>query len=651
MSKSFILITLFFLITSIFAQKNTRKGLAALEVHNYGIAATYFKKDNEKAPVAANYGWAKYYQTVLFFNADSAYAYLNSFESQFHAADSTTRLKLQKDLAFTAVSLQNSFNQLATKEYEAALLSAKPQDFEHLIARYGQRFPGLQEEAIQKRDSLAYELALIVNNSNELAQFLSKYPNSRQLKEAQKQFNQLLYQERTQDNSEESLAKFIDSFPESPYLTEAWSRLYNLYTQQATVAVLHLFIQKYPAAPQTDQAWKHIYRLYMQPYSVEKLAQFKQEFPAYPFLTDLAEDGELLIKKLYPFLQDGNYGYMDENGKVSISAQYEAASAFNEGLAIVAKRNLYGLINKKNETIISFKYLDITSNANGFILEDSTGFYLLDLQGRFLQKEPLQWEELQQTLIAFNWQESTIDVITDARFERVERNGKVGLNKNGKVILQPKFDDVFFTKESPLLMAKQGRVLNYYDSTGKRLEINGLEWFLTAPELANFSKSGLAIFSKSAKFGLIDTKGKVLIKNLYDAAQPVFCGLWPVQQKGKWGLVAIDNKTVLPFEQQKILPLAPFGFLVERESGLGLIDTTGKWLLQPDFQTIKALEPSYFLVEDKNGLGLYDSSGQVLLSCGFERIVRFDPDVFQLTSSVGLSYYRISDQKIIGLKL
>jgi WG containing repeat len=106
----------------------------------------------------------------------------------------------------------------------------------------------------------------------------------------------------------------------------------------------------------------------------------------------------------------------------------------------------------------------------------------------------------------------------------------------------------------------------------------------------------------------------------------------------------------LPFEQQKILPFPPFGFLIEKESGLGLIDTLGKWVLQPEFKTIKRFEAAYFLVENQNGLGLCDSNGEVLLPCIYQRIVRFDSDVFQLTSADGLLYFLISERNIITLQ-
>jgi hypothetical protein len=316
-------------------------------------------------------------------------------------------------------------------------------------------------------------------------------------------------------------------------------------------------------------------------------------------------------------------------------------------LAIVSKNELFGLINKKNESITALKYLDISKSTDGFIAEDSTGYYILNNQGELLQKEALQWEELQQTLSALSNQLETVEPKVVSKYERIDKNGKVGLNKNGKTILAPKYDDIIVSSDATLFIVKQGKNLHYFDTTGKRLEIIGLEWFLTAQKLAFFTKEGCAVYAKSGKLGLIDAKGKVLIKNMYEVAQPFWAGLWPVQQNGNWGLLALDATVVLPFEYQKITPFAPFGFLVEKDNKLGLIDTTGNWLLNTEYKTIKMLESNYFLVENDKGLGLFSTDGAPIIACGYQRIVRFDQTAFQLSTPDGLAYYLIADQKIL----
>ena len=85
MTKNAILLLLLFFSTFVLSQRNTQKGLAALQAHNYGIAASYFQKDLTKSPIAASFGWATYYQTTLFYQADSAFSYLSQLEKQLKA--------------------------------------------------------------------------------------------------------------------------------------------------------------------------------------------------------------------------------------------------------------------------------------------------------------------------------------------------------------------------------------------------------------------------------------------------------------------------------------------------------------------------------------------------------------------------------------
>lgn len=647
MRKGAFLLLFLFLSVVVFAQKNTQKALLAIQQNNFGLAQGFLQKDLLKAPVAANYGWSVYYLTPFCYQADSAFAYLSKLESSYPTLDSKSKEKLQLDLALQDTTTQHLFYQLATQELQLVTSAPQITALEQFMERYGQKFPDYKKIVVGLRDSLAFDCAVQAQSSAAMQAFIVMYPNAVQQQKANASYEALFYQERTQHDTEAELIDFITAHPKSPYIEEAWERIYKKYSQVASLESFANFIRAYPSAPQVNMAWKQIYRLYMQTYSVEKLAAFKRTYPDYPFLEDLERDGELLLKSMYPFVDAQKYGYMDASGQTLIAAQYEEASAFYEGLAIVSKDNRYGLINKRNEPIIAFKYLDISPNKGGFILEDSSGYFLLDAQGQFMQQVPLEWEELQQTLSAFDWQVAPVTPLNSVLFERSERNGKVGFNKKGKVILAPKYDEVLYASSASLLIAKQGKSLHYFDTTGKRLEINGMEWFLTAPELAAFTKEGYAVCAKSGKLGLMDTKGKILIKNAYEAAQPFWGGVWPVQQGGKWGLVSLDSKVVLPFINAQITPFAPYGYLVEQQRGLGLMDTLGKWILNPEFKTIKNLESNYFLAENDKGLGLFSTDGTPIITCGYQRIVRFDQSAFQLSTPEGIVYYLIADRKIL----
>ena len=647
MKKYFCVSLIVFCCAALNAQKNTQKGLVALAQANFGTATTYFYKELKKDSLAAAFGLSNYYLTPFCYQADSAFTYLTFFESAYARLNVKSKTKLQTDLALQDSTTQQLFHQLAAKELQLAMSAPQIAALELFMERYGQKYPDYKKIVVSLRDSLAFDQAVQAHNSAAMQAFIVMYPNAVQQKEAIANYNLLLYQERTQHDTEAELKDFISLYPDHPFVEKASERIYNKYLQVGTLDAFVRFIQNYPTAPQAASAWKQIYRLYMQPYSVEKLAQFKVDYPAYPFLEDLASDGDLLLKKLYPFVQNGAYGYMDTQGKAIISAQYDDASAFYDGLAIVSKKELFGLINKKNESITALQYLDISKSSDGFVAEDSTGYYILNNQGQLLQKEALQWEELQQMLSALSNHIETAEPTVILKYERIDKNGKVGLSKQGKTVLSIKYDEVIFSNDSGFIFAKLGKSLHYFDTLGKRLEFNGLEWFINAPELAQFSKEGVAVFSKGSKLGLMDSKGKVLVKNSYDAAQAVYKGLWPVQQSGKWGLVAQDAKMVLPLQYEQIVAFPPFGFLVESGEGIGLLASANNWLLNPTFKTIKRFETSYFLVENQEGLGVCNIDGSQFIPCAYQRIVRLDDGAFQLTNSSEISYYLPIENKIV----
>lgn len=635
------------------AQKNTQKGLLALEQHNYGLAQAYFYKDFKKDSLSAAFGLLNYYMSDFTAKNDSAYHYMLQTNRLWSQTPEKNKASIQKRIPISDSILIELYIDLARKELNLAVTNASIQKLNQVIERYGSRMTSIDQVAAYHRDSLAYQQALSVNSAQALAAFIQQYPNAKQQDEAKAKYEYLLYNEQTEANSEADLMRFIEQNPQSPYVFQAWKRVFAFYQAASSITQYNNFLKNYPAAPQTilDEVWKAIYKLYMQPYSAEKIAQFKIDYPAYPFLEDLAQDGALLLKKFYPFVQQNAYGYMDANGEVVIAAQYDEASPYYEGLAIASKNEKYGLINKKNEVILPFQYVEITAYSSGFLLEDSLGFYLTDFQGKKRQDEPMQWEEAQQVVQAYSEDHIATENLAPSKYQQIEKNGKLGLLLNGKKILEPRYDALLTDSPTGIITAKLGKGLHYFDSTGKRLEINGLEWFLNASDMAQFNQKGIAVCYKTGRYGLIDQKGKMRIKCTYDMALPVHNAVWPVQLKGSWGLVSLDEKVLLPLQYQRIVPYSNYGFLVENTEGLGLVDAMGSWILEPKYKAIKSFGSAYFLVENENGLGVYHNNGESLLECAFQRIVALDEHTFQLTTSSGIAYYDVLERKLIVLKL
>ena len=96
-----------------------------------------------------------------------------------------------------------------------------------------------------------------------------------------------------------------------------------------------------------------------------------------PFIFDNAPD--VFQEGLARFVENSQFGYFDEHGKVVIKAQFDFATPFNEGLAAICKdcRREYngehwfmkggkwGYINRRGKIIISAKFDAARSFENG----------------------------------------------------------------------------------------------------------------------------------------------------------------------------------------------------------------------------------------------------------------------------------------------
>ena len=72
-----------------------------------------------------------------------------------------------------------------------------------------------------------------------------------------------------------------------------------------------------------------------------------------------------ISKNLYPIIENGLWGYIDETGNEIIHPQFYSAGQFSEGLASVRKDGTYGFINKQGKFVIESQFDIAYSFQNG----------------------------------------------------------------------------------------------------------------------------------------------------------------------------------------------------------------------------------------------------------------------------------------------
>ncbi len=124
---------------------------------------------------------------------------------------------------------------------------------------------------------------------------------------------------------------------------------------------------------------------------------------------------------------DGSWGFVDINGKLRVSNQYENVGQYNEGLAPIKILGRWGYINKREDLIVQPRY-DTVYNFQGGVCEVSRkGKYgIIDSKGQ----------------ITLDCEYDNLSRLNTGGFITVKDNKKGLVSNKGRLLILPKFDDM-----------------------------------------------------------------------------------------------------------------------------------------------------------------------------------------------------------------
>ena len=257
------------------------------------------------------------------------------------------------------------------------------------------------------------------------------------------------------------------------------------------------------------------------------------------YMTIEAKDLKLkpFSEGLAPVRKDKMWGYLDESGKMKIAAQYDDASYFDNGHAVVRQGDTYMVIDSEGNTVTPpapvLKMKDIHSGMIPFYTaEKKEGF--VNTKGE----------------IAIAAQYDRVGYFNGDLAWARNNNDKIGyLNKAGAWVIEPQFDAVKdFPEGEPLARVKLNDNWTYVNRSGEIVNLN--------VEDQNDFSNGVAYGKKGDLVGFYDASGTWVIQPQFDAVR--------------------DFKN---------------GYAAARKGDLwGLIDKTGAWVLEPQFDGIKDVE-------------------------------------------------------------
>lgn len=235
---------------------------------------------------------------------------------------------------------------------------------------------------------------------------------------------------------------------------------------------------------------------------------------SYPTIGTLIELLDLIISKinnnlfLYPAAlktaEGTKWGYINKDGSFIIKPQFDNAMDFQDnGLAIVVKGNLSGIIDRYGRFIVPLKYSSITQFSEGrAAVIDDTGFRVIDVNGQIITSKSYSYISMYQNGRAvFN----NISAEGSSLYGYLDRQGievipmqymTAGEFKNGQAVVQIK-DNQF------ALIGLNGEILYTYNYASV---INPGDGLLAFQPDAN------------SKYGYIDVSGNIIIKPQFSVA-------------------------------------------------------------------------------------------------------------------------------------
>ncbi|MCX6352033.1 MAG: WG repeat-containing protein [Bacteroidetes bacterium] len=310
--------------------------------------------------------------------------------------------------------------------------------------------------------------------------------------------------------------------------------------------------------------------------------------PQFNYAT-LFYDGAALVVS-----SDSKIGYIGEDGKYLINATYKNALPFSEGLACVVTENgKPQYIDKKGNV----KFTLGEGDRCGSFYEGLAAVRVKDKWG-FMDKQGNMKINPQ-----FDYYKSFCNGLAPVAIMNKDKGNYMWgyINKKGELAINHQFNRAEGFSED-LALVYDGKKYGYIDKDGK---------YVINPQFdeAGDFKNGLAKISQGSMTGFIDKTGKIVIN-------PQFAGALNF---------SVDNATALVFSSDK---------------KCGYIDKEGKYKINPQFEDGSNFYGDVAFIRTGDKWGIIDNEGKFIVNPQYDRI-NCDVDNFR-NLSVESDYFDIN---------
>lgn len=674
------------------------KAYTALYQYDYFKAKKYFTKALKYNTAAAAQGLALifYREDNPFHSYDSALTYVNLAHEKWFITK-PKRKDLYAKYGFTEDSISSMRQLISDQYFKLARKENTVSAFSDFIEVH--TWSQKRDKAIAIRDSIAFFNAVNLNTSEAYRSYIQSYPESGYKELAQENYHSTLYDEVTGEDKLVSYIEFVNVYPDSPMKKEAERNIYEIITAPNTEEAYYALITKYPGNSYVSQAWKELYQVYLSDYSKERILEFLEKYPDTPIKDRVKEDALMADSLFLPYMEEGDYGYMNSDGVTLVEPKFEFTGFYQEGMAMIAEDGKYGFINKRKEVQVLCQYESVTDFIKGRSIVELNGkFGMIDRNGKYILEcefddigmmaEDLTYASVKdkygyydnsgklridhifdeafdfengKAKVEFEGNQGYIDIyggfVVPPAYEKIapfydtlylfEEDGLLGImNHKCQIFKEPKFLQIGqFSEGLAIAMLDGGSEVVYLDSLGNIVIQNS---FVSYPNylLKGEFHNGIAVVMKEGKYGRIDTSGTFVTPPKYDniGTGTVY---YSFEKGGKWGVMNNASAIVIKPNYTSLRTINNKYVIASKEDTVGMISLDGNIIIPFAFKNIDPLLEGVFIVDDGSGIGLYKNKLK-LTDCTYSRIGIYNEDYLYLIEGEELSYFDLKNMRLIG---
>jgi len=337
----------------------------------------------------------------------------------------------------------------------------------------------------------------------------------------------------------------------------------------------------------------------------------------YPKIGYLNKQGKVIIKPKYNMgsdfydnhaniIKDSIYGYINKNGDEVLLKKYDEVFFYYGNTGIAKKNGKYGLIDRKGDSLTSFSYTMMGNFGFNHYKghTKSKKSHILDKRGNIVFNKDL----------SFDIQSHYFDSDSLFIFQEIIDGKKVkGLvNKKGKIISKPKYQEIYFINDKEFYAVKNGN-----------------------------------------KYGFINKLGEEIIPIIYDKIGfNINENLIPVVKDGKWGFINRKNETKIPFEYNEANAFLNGLAFVKKEELYGCIDTKNRTKVKFNLEKTKYqfFTNKLALFKEKGKYGFINKKGRIKIPAIYDKAFPFVNSLAYVELNGKVGYINKKGKEIIPVK-